>query len=787
MKNKKFVAAAVSAALVASVVAPIASEAATGQATTKTSIKDVRLYSATKAKVYYTGANGKTTSKDVALSTPVKHLSTYAVIPMDGKNIRWNFNERVQLPQQKSYAKYIALAKTAVAAGNADKAAENLEIAKAHLNNMNAAHFSASTLANYKASVATVEEQVAGLQVANVTEVKAVDGKTLQLTGTALNKLTAADITVSNNTVAAITPAADGKTATVTVGTYLTPKVEYTVTVKEASFKVTFALTASSIQVTEATYDDDRANQYVAFTVNGAVGNVNDLVANGYTIQFSAVDKDGNAANIFENTTTGKLNTNLTADTKYKVQVTLTNGTDVIVSAQQEIAIQNLDLAISAINSYEFTRGSVVQNSTNLVVGETGSFTSLKVMMDGSEKKITSGVTVESSNPAVASVDAAGVVTAHAPGSVTLTVAYGSVKKQVAFTVVNEARELTSAKVMKQDTDTQIYNVTGVKGTNTIVKVVPVDQYGDPVAATLTVESTDATIASLGSASLVVPAAGEADLTITNEKAGSATILVKKPNKQTLTTLAVNVTENTYVASKKWEIIDPKDDATKSADNTLDLSADSIVEYKFNQYNTENVALGAVTLTGYQVASSNSSVATAAVAGEVLTITGVKKGIATISITDAAGVNVGTITVTVQNNAVTITSATFKALNTINYAQTVDFKSFLNYEEAATGKDPIIKGLTLNKSTTNAVRLNVSSSKLYLDTNGDAVYTSGTDADLGSIALEATTDSTNLTVSSNQASVVVGSKGTLVFKVLDAASTPKIISSTSVKVDVANI
>ena len=63
MKNKKFAAATISAALVASVVAPIAADAATGSATTKTNIKDVRLYSATKAKVYYS-QNGKTVYGD---------------------------------------------------------------------------------------------------------------------------------------------------------------------------------------------------------------------------------------------------------------------------------------------------------------------------------------------------------------------------------------------------------------------------------------------------------------------------------------------------------------------------------------------------------------------------------------------------------------------------------------------------------------------------------------------------------------------------------------------------
>ena len=51
--------------------------------------------------------------------------------------------------------------------------------------------------------------------------------------------------------------------------------------------------------------------------------------------------------------TTGELNTTGLAS-EYKVQVTLTNATNVIVSPVQTIKISNLDLAATAINSYEF-------------------------------------------------------------------------------------------------------------------------------------------------------------------------------------------------------------------------------------------------------------------------------------------------------------------------------------------------------------------------------------------------------------------------------------------------
>ena len=177
MKNKKFVASAVSAALVASVVAPVVANAATGEATTKTNIKDVKLKSATVAKVYYKNAKGKTVSKDVKLQVPTKHLSQYSVIPWEGKNVRWNYNERVQLPQQKSFAKHLAKAQAAVTAGEISVANESLTIAKKHFNNMSSLYFSVNTLKSYKEKLVAVEEAVKALAVT----VKAINDTTVEV------------------------------------------------------------------------------------------------------------------------------------------------------------------------------------------------------------------------------------------------------------------------------------------------------------------------------------------------------------------------------------------------------------------------------------------------------------------------------------------------------------------------------------------------------------------------------------------------------------------------------
>ena len=74
--------------------------------------------------------------------------------------------------------------------------------------------------------------RAANQAVPAVESVSAINATTLTLTGTGLNKLKAADITVAENTVSSVTAAADGKTATVVLEHVLAANVEYAVTVR---------------------------------------------------------------------------------------------------------------------------------------------------------------------------------------------------------------------------------------------------------------------------------------------------------------------------------------------------------------------------------------------------------------------------------------------------------------------------------------------------------------------------------------------------------------------------
>jgi len=641
-----------------------------------------------------------------------------------------------------------------------------------------------------RAANATAELSVDGVSVVNAS--------TLTVTGTGLSQLEAKDITLAGNKVKSVTAAANGKSATVVFETLVTPNVEQTVKVLDTEYKFTYKLEATGVAVTEATYDDNTAKQFVAITVNGVPTTVADLLATGYSVQFSATDKDSTTnktTELFSNSKTGELKTSGLAS-EYKVQVTLTNATGVVVSPVQTIKIKNLDLAASAINDFDFVNGTgVVQNSTTLRVGETASIKDLKVVIDGKEEKIATPTKVESSNKAVASV-ASGTITANTPGTATVTITYGNVTKDVTVTVVNEERKVKSIKVLKSGEDEQVTSATVFKSVAKTYDVEALDQFGDAVTlAKLDVDTSDATYAYAGAsktapvATLTAGANGKATLTIKSEKEGSATLIFKENGKTaTIGTFGVTITENIGVDSKKLEIIQPKSgDVGKSTDNTLDLSDDKVVEYNLNEYNAQGVKIQSVNLSTYTPSSTDSTIADAAISGDKLTITGYKKGTATIELKDSKGINVGVVTVTVDDNGAKITNVTFKTQSTLNYGKVVNYETFLTTSDST---DPVVSGVTLSKATNNSVRI-TSTGLLYLDQDGNSSYALANDKPLGQIELSSVVETGSLAVASNAVTVANApavTKGTLIFKVKAVKSdgTPKtdIIASTSLDVDV---
>lgn len=357
----------------------------------------------------------------------------------------------------------------------------------------------------YKIRVCNRKVVVKDTEKLAVTGVAASGATTLTITGTKLGELTTDSFKVSPEiAVTAYAAAADGKTATVTLASAMMSAAKYTVTVLEQSYEVTYTVgEITSVAVTETTYDDDTAGQVIAITVNGGSPiTVNDLIADGYYVSFSAT-KDGASKAIFAGTTasatsmTGELvnKFNGTAFTdaevgSYQIQVVLTKGSTIITSPLATIKIANLNASATEIKSYELTgtltgasTEDVVLTGNTLVVGETAKLTKATITTkDGAVElpsAVLSLVSISSSDKGVISVNTSvsGEVSieAMAPGTATLTFSYGSVSKTATYTVTNTARKVAS--VVAKDSVVRLTSSNTSTGVDTTIVVK--DQYGE--------------------------------------------------------------------------------------------------------------------------------------------------------------------------------------------------------------------------------------------------------------------------------------------------------------------
>ncbi|USK70057.1 hypothetical protein [Peribacillus asahii] len=748
----------------------------------------------------------------------------------------------------KVYAAYKEIESKKLITTDLKKAGELIESVKAEVEALKAKD---TTLAKNLVKAAEKNNKAYEAALPPVVEaVSATNSTKVTVTGTNLNKLKADDVKVEGNTVSSYVAAADGKSATVTLESALIPDTATKVTVASKDFTVTYKLAATTVAVDTATYDDDTSNQFVSFKVNGSAGNVNDLLVNGYTVSFAATKKVAGVTQdatgeLFENTTTGELKTaGLTAGTEYKVQVTLSKGSDVIVSDQAEITIQNKELVATTINSYKLTNTTAgdlsndfTQKSSTFVTGDTVDLTELRATQNGKETILdTTAIAaaladgkleVKTSNAAVVSFDkTTGKFTANTPGTATLTLTYGSATKTISVTVASAERKV--AKVTPKSSSLTI--VDAATDINDSVKFNVYDQYGDPVVGA--VEDTDLFLSSSVDAivddtvagSFVIaadtdyPEQGLYKLTVVHSVTDSSnydkstSVIFKNEDNVTVGALSVKVTTNTTSAKKVLEIKAPTQaqiDAGQSADATIDKYEETNVIYRLQPYTAEGVKLDPQDLTNYKVVFDKNVVAVNGdatgeiadlAAGTELNITASatankKLGSSDIALYDANDVLVGKVRVTVTDNKPELSAVTFKSVPSITTAgKKVDYKSVFTITESAS--DDIVKGITLTKSVSSVIRIEeqaggtLNQGDLYIDKNGDGQYTDATtDTKLGSVTLAAASGATGLTAFTGAniitgAATVAGDEGTLIITVKNNDTTPKVVSSTSITVKV---
>lgn len=685
-----------------------------------------------------------------------------------------------------------------------------------------------------------------------VTGVTATNSTTLTVKGTALAGLKAEDITVEGNTVSSVTVSEDGKTATVKLATPIVYDTATKVTVNGKEFEVTYKIEATGVKIAEGQFfDDDKEKQFIQILVDGKAVTAQELITAGYTVEFEASDRrnGGTPQSIFRNgnttSTTGELadaiNLGTDASIDYYVTVTLTKGSDVMVSPSTKITVKNLDSAADSISNGVI---SVTSNSTfnstftlassTLAAGDTAKFVELHATVGGTKEVVRlagldSMYSVKSSDESVISVNKADyTLTAEGPGSATITVTYGGATYTKTLTVKSEKRKIATAKLNKTSVNVGKATASGN------FKVQIVDQYGDPMnvnpGTDFTVHSSDETVAVENGIS--TPSGdGRLEYTVTVDgvDTGTADFTVRNAADTRIgPSVRVNVTENVSISKYTLTVdnaISAGDvtkvvnaggtDATKnnvSTDATIDTGDEKYVKIDVKAFNSANQELPAPTAgTDFEVTAVNASDSDVLDSGfgnvvgyegvhqeddYLIVKAGSNDGTVTITITDKNNSNVKqTIKLTVTDKGVAVTNVAFKNVPTVNYATTLDYEDFLSYTKST--NDPRISGLTLSRTYTQAVRLDTTAAiaapnlsnvdGLYIDLNGNGTYDNGEPV-VGYVGMATTGDvyvggavNTVAVAATTGYAVESGSDGNVLFRVYNDKE--EIVATKVVKVD----
>lgn len=655
-----------------------------------------------------------------------------------------------------------------------------------------------------------------------------------------------------------VTASEDGKSASVVFKNSFVADTEQTVKVTDASgtkeLKFTFTVgDITSVELEDGTYDDDTKNQTLTFKANGvsSTADAEFLRQAGYTVNFVAVDEDNVAANIFDgaksNSATGLLDDEIATGT-YTVEVQIIKDGKIIVSDKGEIKIVDLESTATAISLVEITNygadkvvggtDNFVHKSTTLVAGEVAEISEVKGSAAGKTdvELIVNADKVTSSNPAVISVaNVAGVATlsANGAGTATIKVQIGDVSKEVTLTVSNDLREVK--KITPAETTVKV-----VKGVTRTVEVSAADQYGDPIA----IATGDAVVSEdlpkdsasnplLTEDELITDADGKttAGYDIIGLNKGNGTLIFKDSDGKNLGQIAITVTETNNVASEKLETTyDSK--VTNGALVIGDADKNS-AKYQVSKFNSEGAYNGQRTLElatdvntdgivdagfaptagSYNVISTKPSVATVAVAGDIITVTPVKVGSADIVIYDENGVVKQKVTINVTEKETVATKVNFKELSTIDYiGKSIKAEDFLDVRTDG-ALNPIVYGIEHNGSTIDKVRLdstaNVADEKgnavvasatapvLYIDADNDGARDAG-EVVLGIVsATPLTGESLANMVAGTPVDIIAGSgltdakdKGTLLVRIVDdknddgTYAVNETIATTTINIDV---
>ncbi len=244
---------------------------------------------------------------------------------------------------------------------------------------------------------------------------------------------------------------------------------------------------------------------------------------------------------------------NLADTTPLTLSVTVGNKSATTTITKGGSGLQHVDL-VPVSTTPALTTITVTPATASVVVGGTQIFTAESKDQFGNA--IAATVTWSSSNPNVGNINAAGVFTAVAAGTATITAANGSISGTAILTVATPV--LTTITVSPQ-------TATVVVGNNRSFGAAAFDQLGNPVTATITWSSSNTTVGTINAATGLFMANAEGVTTIKAASGGvngTATVTATQPVLTSITvspdtaTVAVGNTQ-TFTAATLDQVGNP--------------------------------------------------------------------------------------------------------------------------------------------------------------------------------------------------------------------------------------
>ncbi len=496
-----------------------------------------------------------------------------------------------------------------------------------------------------------------------------------------------------------------------------------------ATLNVTVGLTLKSIAVTPAPV----------------------ILASGATqqLKITAAFNDGSMQDVTGSATYASSSTAVaTVNAAGLVTAVSTGAATITASYQGQTATAQITVTAATLSAIALT-----SSSDSLAPGATAQLTATGTYSDGSKQTFTSGVTFTSDNPAAATVNAAGLVTAVSTGAATITASYQGQTATVQITVT--AATLSSIALSSSANSLAPGATAQLTTTGT---------YSDGSTQTLT---SGVTYASGNTAAVTVNAAG----LVTAVAAGSATITATYQSQ----TATVNIT---VTAPAAGSLALTSSATNLAAGSTAQLQAtetqgNGSTEDVTSQvtYTSSSPAVATVNATGQITAvSQGSAVITATYDGQsatiTITVTATAPMATSLSLTSSAVSIAAGLTAQLQATAMLSDGSTSNVTGTATYTSSAPAVATISSSGLVTGVSVgsavltasyqgqfATTNLTITAAIASSIALTSSASNLTAGLTAQlqatATYSNGTTGDVSSSATYTSSNPSVATVSAS--------------------------------------